>query len=142
MVRHSSEVPSTTPGGQTTLGSSFYPPEYIWNSLSDTQRDSFMSTVSASLVAGDGQRKRPRIDLTTEEDVDDGRVPSLVVPVLPRFPGLDRAAIIAVFEHTFRPKKDLIKLRSPEFKATAPDGESFDLKSTSPPQGSFNQGLG
>ncbi|KAJ5385651.1 hypothetical protein N7509_008192 [Penicillium cosmopolitanum] len=142
MVRHSSEAPSTTPGGQTTLGSSFYPPEYIWNSLSDTQRDSFMSTVSASLVAGDGQRKRPRIDLTTEEDVDDGRVPSLVVPVLPRFPGLDRAAIIAVFEHTFCPKKDLIKLRSPEFKATAPDGESFDLKSTSPPQGIFNQGLG
>ncbi|KAJ5742329.1 hypothetical protein N7533_003762 [Penicillium manginii] len=131
MVRHSSEAPSTTPGGQTTLGSSFYPPEYIWNSLSDTQRDSFMSTVSASLVAGDGQRKRPRIDLTTEEDIDDGRVPSLVLPVLPRFPGLDRAAIIAVFEHTFRPKKDLIKLRSPEFKASAPDGESFDLKSTS-----------
>jgi hypothetical protein len=90
-----------------------------------------MSTVSASLVAGDGQRKRPRIDLTTEEDADDGRVPSLILPVLPRFPGLDRAAIIAVFEHTFRPKKDLIKLRSPEFKASAPDGESFDLKSTS-----------
>ncbi|KAJ5976604.1 hypothetical protein N7481_010311 [Penicillium waksmanii] len=65
MVRHSSEAPSTTPGGQTTLGSSFYPPEYIWNSLSDTQRDSFMSTVSASLVAGDGQRKRPRIDLAS-----------------------------------------------------------------------------
>jgi hypothetical protein len=54
-----------------------------------------------------------------------------VLPVLPRFPGLDRAAIIAVFEHTFRPKKDLIKLRSPEFKASALDGESFDLKSTS-----------
>ena len=32
---------------------------------------------------------------------------------------------------TFRPKKDLIKLRSPEFKASAPDGESFDLKTTS-----------
>lgn len=131
MVRHSSEAPSPTPGGQTTLGSSIYPPEYIWNSLSDTQRNSFMSTVSASLVAGDGQRKRPRIDLTTEEDADDGRVPSLVLPVLPRFPGLDRAAIIAVFEHTFRPKKDLIKLRSPEFKASALDGETFDLKSTS-----------
>ncbi|KAJ5392678.1 hypothetical protein N7509_008168 [Penicillium cosmopolitanum] len=131
MVRHSSEAPSTTPGGQTTLGSSFYLPEYIWNSLSDTQRDSFMSTVFASPVAGDGQRKRPRIDLTTEEDVDDGRVLSLVLPVLPRFPGLHRAAIIAVCEHTFRPKKDLIKLRSPEFKALTLDGESFYLKSTS-----------
>ncbi|KAJ5288140.1 hypothetical protein N7478_003826 [Penicillium angulare] len=90
-----------------------------------------MSTVSASLVAGDGQRKRPPIDLTTDEDFDDGRVPSLVLPVLPRFPGLDRAAIIAIFEHTFRPKKDLIKLRSPEFKATAPGGDPSDLKSTS-----------
>ncbi|OKP09441.1 hypothetical protein PENSUB_5213, partial [Penicillium subrubescens] len=70
MVRHSSEAPSPTPGGQTVLGSSIYPPEYIWNSLSDTQRDSFMSTVSASLATGDGPRKRPRIDLTTEEDAD------------------------------------------------------------------------
>ncbi|KAJ5378274.1 uncharacterized protein N7496_005683 [Penicillium cataractarum] len=131
MVRHSSAAPSLTPGGQTTLGSSIYPAEYIWNSLSDSQRDSFISTVFASLVAGDGQRKRPRIDLTTEEDADHGRVPSLVLPILPRFPGLDRAAIIAVFEHTFRPKKDLIKLRSPEFKVSALDGESFDLKSTS-----------
>ncbi|OKP14625.1 hypothetical protein PENSUB_12533 [Penicillium subrubescens] len=130
MVRHSSEAPSPTPGGQTVLGSSIYPPEYIWNSLSDTQRDSFMSTVSASLATGDGPRKRPRIDLTTEEDADHGRVPSLVLPILPRFPGLDRAAIIAIFEHTFRPKKDLIKLRSPEFKVSALDGESFDLKST------------
>ena len=131
MVRRSPEAPSPTPGGQTAPGSSIYPPEYIWNSLSDTQRDSFMSTVSASLVAADGQRKRPRTDLTTEEDANDGRVPSLVLPVLPRFPGLDRAAIIAVFEHIFRPKKDLIKLRSPEFKASALDGDSFDLKSTS-----------
>jgi hypothetical protein len=70
-------------------------------------------------------------DLAAEEDANDGRVPSLVLPVRPRFPGLDRAAIIAVFEQTFRPKKDLIKLHSPEFKASAPDGESFDLKSTS-----------
>lgn len=54
MVRHSSAAPSSTPGGQTTLGSSIYPPEYIWNSLSDSQRDAFISTVSASLVAGDG----------------------------------------------------------------------------------------
>lgn len=59
----------------------------------------------------------------------DGRVPSLVLPVLPRFPGLDRAVIIAIFEHIFRPKKDLIKLRSPEFKASALDGESLGLKS-------------
>lgn len=88
-----------------------------------------MSTVSASFVTGNGQRKRPRIDLATEEDADDGRVPSLVLPVLPRFPGLDRAVIIAIFEHTFRPKKDPIKLRSPEFKASALDGESFGLKS-------------
>ncbi len=107
MVRRSSEAPSPMPGGQTVLGSSIYLPEYIWNSLSDTQRDSFMSTVSSSLVAGDGPRKRPRIDLTTEEDADDGRVPSLVLLVLPRFPSLDRAAIIAVFEHTFRPKRTL-----------------------------------
>ncbi|KAJ5117535.1 hypothetical protein N7448_011167 [Penicillium atrosanguineum] len=131
MVRRSSEAPSPTPGGQTAPGSSIYPPEYIWNSLYDTQRHSFMSTVSASLAAADGQRKRPRTYLTTEEDANDGRVPSLVFPVLPRFPDLDRAAVIADFEHTFRPKKDLIKLRSPEFKASALDGESFDLKSTS-----------
>ena len=86
MVRRSPEAPSPTPGGQTAPGSSIYPPEYIWNSLSDTQRDSFMSTVSASLVAADGQRKRPRTDLTTEEDANDGRVPSLVLPVLPPLP--------------------------------------------------------
>jgi hypothetical protein len=92
MVRHSSEAPSTTPGEQTILATSFYPPGYMLDSLSDTQRDSFISTVSTSLVAGDEQRKRPRIDLTTEEDVDDSRVPSLVLPVFPRFPGLDRAA--------------------------------------------------
>ena len=64
-------------------------------------------------------------------EADAGRVPSTVIPILPRFPGLDRAAIIAVFEHTFRPKKDLIKLRSPEFKASTLDNESVDLKSIS-----------
>jgi hypothetical protein len=31
------------------------------------------------------------------------------LPVLPRFPGLDRAAIIAVFEHTFRPKITILR---------------------------------
>lgn len=87
------------------MGFSFFSPEYIWNSSADTQRDSFISTVSASLIAGGGQRKRPPIDLTTDEDFDDGRAPSLVLLVLSRFPGLDRAAIVAVFEHTFRPKK-------------------------------------
>jgi hypothetical protein len=127
---------SSTPGGHTPfepMTSSIYPPEYIWNSLSADQRASLISNVSASFSNGNVHRKRPRVDLTGEEDdTDVGMVPSTVVPVLPRFPGLDRTAIVAVFEHTFRPKKDLIKLRSPEFKAaTTLDNESFDLKSTS-----------
>ena len=75
-------------------------------------------------------RKRACVDLTAEDDdTDAGRVPSTVIPILPRFPGLDRAAIIAVFKHTFRPKKDLIKLQSPKFKASTLDNKSFNLKS-------------
>ena len=135
MAGAASAFSPSTPGGQTPLesvSSSIYPPEYIWNSLSEDQRASVISNISASFSLGDGSRKRARVDLTGEDDdTDAGRVPSTVIPVLPRFPGLDRAAIIAIFEHSFRPKKDLIKLRSPEFKAVTLDNESFDLKSTS-----------
>jgi hypothetical protein len=53
------------------------------------------------------------------------------VPILPQFPGIAREAIIAVFDHSFRPKKDLIKLRSPEYKAFVPDDEAYGYKNTS-----------
>ena len=99
-------------------------------SLSEDQRASVISNISASFSSREGSRKRAHVDLTAEDDnADAGRVPSAVIPVLPHFPGLDRAAIIAIFKHTFRPKKDLIKLQSPEFKAFTLDNESFDLKS-------------
>ena len=134
MAGAASAFSPSTPGGQTPLesvSSSIYPPEYIWNSLSEDQRASVISNISASFSLGDGSRKRTRVDLTGKDDnTDAGRVPSTIIPVLPRFPGLDRAAIIAIFKHSFRPKKDLIKLWSPEFKAATLDNESFNLKST------------
>ena len=114
MAGAASAFSPSTPGGQTPLksvSSSIYLPEYIWKSLSEDQYASVISNISASFSLGDGSCKRACVDLTGEDDdTDAGRVPSTIIPVLPRFPGLDRAAIIAVFKYSFRPKKDLIKL--------------------------------
>ena len=52
----------STPGGQTPLesvSSSIYPPEYIWNSLSEDQRASVISNISASFSLGDGSASAP-----------------------------------------------------------------------------------
>ncbi|KAJ5626383.1 hypothetical protein N7510_002692 [Penicillium lagena] len=59
MVRPSFEISSPTPGEQTVLGSSTYPPEYIWNSFSDSQRNSFISTLFPTSNVVNLQHKRP-----------------------------------------------------------------------------------
>ena len=85
----------------------------------------------ASLQTSEPRRKRSRVDLTRdEEDEDDGKVPPAVVPILPQFPGITCDAIVAIYDHSFRPKKDLIKLRSPEYKANALLDESYEYKNT------------
>ena len=89
----------------------------------------------ASHLLREPSRKRARASDLDDEDYDEnGRpIPAAVLPVLSLFSGLHRPTVVAVFDQTFVPKKDLIKLRAPEFRVIAPEAgiESFDLKSTS-----------
>src|SRR6185437_4739479 len=92
-----------------------------------------LAAVAASLQPPEPRRKRSRVDLTheDEESDDNGKVPPAVVPILPTFPGIPREPIVALYSNTFRSKKDLIKLRTPEFRASVPDSDSFEYKTTS-----------
>ena len=85
----------------------------------------------ASLQPLEPRRKQSRVNLTeVKDDKDVSKVPPAVTPVLPQFPGIAREAIIIVYDHSFRPKKDLIKLRSPEYKSAAVPDESYKYKNT------------
>jgi hypothetical protein len=101
--------------------------------MTQPQRDSYVAAAISSLQPPEPRRKRSRVDLTREEEEsdDDGKVPPAIVPILSTFPGIPREPIAALYDNTFRPKKDLIKLRTPEFRASVPEGDSFEYKNTS-----------
>ena len=119
-------APSATPEPAT-----LYPPLHVWDTLSQDQRDSFLAGVVGSLQTSEPRRKRSRVDLSRDEDnEDDGKVPPAVVPILPKFPGITYNAIVAIYNYSFWPKKDLIKLRSPKYKVNALHDKSYKYKNT------------
>ena len=90
------------------------------------------SAVIAGITAGfepEVRRKRSRLELaatdpsvTVDYDDEDGRPPPLpVIPLLASFPGIPRAPIIALYDNVFSPRKDLLKLRTAEFRSLAPE---------------------
>ena len=115
---------SPSPRAGTILGL----PSSIYGTASPKAQAAAIAHITTPSPAGDVVSQQAGVDLTAEnDDTDASRVPPTIIPTS-RLPRLDRTAIIAVFEHTFRPKKDLIKLRSPEFKASLLDTKCFDLK--------------
>ena len=71
------------------------------------------------------RRKRSRTDIASDlpsidlENDNNSKPPLLaVVPLITRFPGILRAPIIALYDNTFAPRKDLLKLRTAEFRST------------------------
>jgi hypothetical protein len=83
------DSPDTLEPPANAVNPSLYPPQYIWDSLSQSQRDGCLAGIVASLQVPEPRRKRSRVDLTEEDDNvddDDGKVPPAVVPILPNSP--------------------------------------------------------
>jgi len=91
-----------------------------------------MAAIASSLQAPKPHRKRSRVDLTLEDEEDnDGKIPQAIASILRIFPGIPREPMVAIFENIFNPKKDLIKLRTPEVQSSTSDNDSFEYKNTS-----------
>ena len=104
--------------------------------MSQEQQDNFLARIIDAMPTMEPRRKRSRVDLTGRGDEaddadDDGKVPPAVVPVLSILPGIPRETFVAIFDHSFRPKKDLIKLRLPEYNSSLADDEAYEYKNTS-----------
>jgi hypothetical protein len=98
--------------------------------MSDAQRTAFIdiaTATAASAAEPELRYKRSRLDLTpgsprTEIDDEDSKsTPPAVIPLLARFPGIPRAPIVALYDNVFSPRKDLLKLRTAEFRSSAPE---------------------
>ena len=57
-----------------------------------------------------------------EANYEEGKPPpAVVLLLLARFPGIPRAPITALYDNSFLPRRDLLKLRTAEFRSAAPD---------------------
>lgn len=95
--------------------------------MSAEDRKSWLQTIQAAVTSSlERGPKRQRIDLTGAGDDDHGKaIPPALQPLLPRFSGIPRTALLAIHDQTFEARKHLIKLRLPQYKSTASQDESF-----------------
>ena len=74
--------------------------------------------------------KRQRSDTSAADEDETGKtIPPALQPLLQRFVGIPRSALVAIHDHTFEARKHLIKLRLPQFTPPTSQDEAFTYSS-------------
>ncbi len=118
---------SSAPAPDHTPPSAAYPPPHVWETMSADERRTWLQTIQTAVTASmERGTKRQRSDTTAADEDESGKtVPPAVLPLLPRFAGIPRSALVAIHDHTFEVRKHLIKLRLPQFTSPASQEEAF-----------------